>query len=82
MGKLNLRNLAAFLKYNCQSFIGLDSGPMHLANIVGIPVVGLFKASHSKRWRPYWGKYLVVEEKTLGDFLSRMDKIMAFVSGY
>ena len=38
-------------------FIGNDSGLMHLSALAGIPTVGLFGPSDSKRYYP-WGKKL------------------------
>jgi lipopolysaccharide heptosyltransferase II len=37
-GKTTLRQTAAVLKY-CKLFIGNDTGPMHLASAVGVPVI-------------------------------------------
>lgn len=37
-GQMSLRTYAAFLA-RCKIFFGMDSGPRHLANAVGIPVV-------------------------------------------
>ncbi|MCX7590850.1 MAG: hypothetical protein N2255_04395, partial [Kiritimatiellae bacterium] len=39
-GRLNLRALTVFLKY-CNLVFASDSGPRHLANAAGIPVVFL-----------------------------------------
>jgi ADP-heptose:LPS heptosyltransferase/GT2 family glycosyltransferase len=43
-GKTDFQQLAAILA-RCQAFVGLDSFPLHVAQAVGIPVVGLFGAS-------------------------------------
>ncbi len=80
VGKLSLRNLAAFIGHNCSGFIGLDSGPLHLANIIGAPVVGLFKASNPKRWGPYRGKHLVVEAAGVDDFCAAITKVTDFIN--
>lgn len=77
-GKLSLRNLASFLKYNCGLFIGLDSGPMHLASMLGLPVVGLFKISDSKRWGPFNTKSLVLENKCEEDLSRGIEDIVKF----
>ena len=77
-GKLSLRNLAFFLKYNCALFIGLDSGPMHLASMLGLPVVGLFKVSDSKRWGPFNTKSLILENKSEEDLSRRVEDIVKF----
>jgi heptosyltransferase-3 len=77
-GKLSLRNLAAFLKYNCDVFIGLDSGPMHLASMFKLPVVGLFKASDCRRWAPFNTRSLIVQSKTDDGFKQKIEDIVKF----
>jgi len=77
-GKLSLRNLATFLKYNCSVFVGLDSGPMHLASIIGAPVVGLFKTSNSKRWGPFNTQSLILEDKSEEGLKQRIEDIIKF----
>jgi ADP-heptose:LPS heptosyltransferase/glycosyltransferase involved in cell wall biosynthesis len=52
-GRTTLRQMAAILK-RCDLFIGIDSGPMHVAAAAGIPTVGLFGAGEYGRFRP-WG---------------------------
>jgi ADP-heptose:LPS heptosyltransferase len=42
-GQLSPRESAAMLAH-CSVFIGHDSGPMHLANAVSIPLIGIFSA--------------------------------------
>jgi ADP-heptose:LPS heptosyltransferase len=80
VGKFTLRNLATFLRYNCAVFIGLDSGPLHLASILKVPVVGLFKASNPRRWGPYFGEHLVIEGRNIECFLNKIDDIVNFIS--
>lgn len=77
-GKFSLRNLAAFLKYNCDVFIGLDSGPMHLASILGIPVVGLFTISNSKRWGAFNTQSLILENKSTEGLKQKIGDIIKF----
>ena len=50
-GRLSLGELMA-LFHMSSLFLGNDSGPMHLAAAVGIPVVGLFGPVDEKRWGP------------------------------
>lgn len=50
-GKTSIRELAAIFTY-CQLFVGNDSGPMHLAAAMGIPVVGLFGPNTPLKWGP------------------------------
>lgn len=52
-GKTTLREMASVLR-SCKLFIGNDSGPMHVAAAVGVPVVGLFSSGEYERFIP-WG---------------------------
>lgn len=52
-GKTSLREMASVFKY-CKLFVGNDSGPMHVAAAVGVPVVGLFGPGEFERFKP-WG---------------------------
>jgi heptosyltransferase II len=45
-------------------FFGVDSGPMHMAAAVGIPVVALFGPTDERKWGP-WGDGHVVITKRL-----------------
>lgn len=45
-------------------FFGVDSGPMHMAAAVGIPVVALFGPTNERLWGP-WGENHVVITKRL-----------------
>jgi len=77
-GQFNLNELAVFLKRNCRLFIGLDSGPMHLATMLDLPVCGLFKVSDPKRWGPLGSRAFVVESKTEGGFIDKIEAIIKF----
>ena len=50
--RTTLRQLAATLSL-CKLFIGGDTGPTHMAALLGKPVVGIFGASDSLRNRPW-----------------------------
>ena len=50
----DLRDLAALLAA-CDTVIGGDSGPTHLAAAVGTPVVGLYGVTDPVRTGPQWG---------------------------
>ncbi len=54
VGKTDLPEIFLIMKES-RLFIGNDSGLMHLAALAGIPTVGLFGPSDSKRYHP-WGK--------------------------
>lgn len=47
-GELNLRETAAVLA-NCDLYVGVDTGPTHLAGAVGIPLVALYHAAYPGR---------------------------------
>ncbi len=51
--KLNLIQLAALLEQS-QTFVGVDSGPLHVAAALGVPVVGLYGPKHTGTYGPYW----------------------------
>jgi ADP-heptose:LPS heptosyltransferase len=78
-GKIDVRNLAALLKHNCCLFVGLDSGPMHLASMLKIPVIGLFRISNPKRWGPFNTESLVIKGNDLDSFIEKLDDIVDFI---
>ncbi|MEM6935107.1 MAG: glycosyltransferase family 9 protein, partial [Pseudomonadota bacterium] len=51
-GKDTLKQLAGLLKLS-QLVLAPDTGPMHIANAVGTPVLGLHAASNPRRSGPY-----------------------------
>jgi heptosyltransferase I len=51
-GELNLAETASLLQRSAV-YIGLDSGPMHMAAMAGVPVVALFGPTHPERVGPY-----------------------------
>lgn len=52
VGKLTVRQLAAFIKH-CNLFISPDSGPMHLAAALNVPLVALFGQGEYSELRPF-----------------------------
>jgi predicted lipopolysaccharide heptosyltransferase III len=50
-GKLNLGELAALLQC-CKVLVSVDTGPMHIAQAVGTPVVALFGPTDPVIWGP------------------------------
>lgn len=50
-GKATLRQTMALIK-RCSLFISVDSGPMHVAQALGVPTVALFGPSDPKRTGP------------------------------
>ncbi len=51
-------NIAVYEK--CDLAICVDSGPMHLAAAVGVPLIALFGPSDPKRWHPWAEKYRII----------------------
>ena len=52
VGRTSLKGLLAVLQ-QATAFVGPDSGPLHLANASGVPVVGLYATSNPQRTGPY-----------------------------
>jgi ADP-heptose:LPS heptosyltransferase len=46
-------------------FVGNDSGPGHLAGIIGVPTVSIFMSTAAQRWKPIGPKVSVVEEDSV-----------------
>jgi ADP-heptose:LPS heptosyltransferase len=67
-GKTSVSHLASVLK-RCKLFISNDSGPVHIASAVGIPVISIFgrnqKGLSPKRWGPV-GKRDKILHKEVG----------------
>lgn len=51
-GKTTLRELMAFIN-SCHIFLTNDSGPMHIASALGIPLLALFGSTSDIATRPY-----------------------------
>jgi ADP-heptose:LPS heptosyltransferase len=48
----------------CATFIGNDSGPTHLAAMVGIPCVAIFSARNAPgQWEPLGEHHVVIEDR-------------------
>lgn len=63
-GSFKLASLAAFLK-GCKVFIGINSGPGHLAALVQTPVISLFSGTEPPhRWKPLGNRVTVLHKKT------------------
>jgi heptosyltransferase-2 len=67
-GRTSVSQLASVLK-RCQLFISTDSGPMHVACAIGVPVITIFGRNQAglspRRWGPL-GKNNRVLHKTVG----------------
>jgi ADP-heptose:LPS heptosyltransferase len=63
-GTLNLTALAAFLR-RCRLFIGVDSGPAHIAAAVGTPLVSLYSGTNRmEQWAPRGPRVSVLQKWT------------------
>jgi ADP-heptose:LPS heptosyltransferase len=62
-GRLSVFGSASVLS-QCATFIGNDSGPTHLAAMVGIPCVAIFSARNPPgQWQPLGAHHIVLEER-------------------
>lgn len=69
-GKTTLKQLAALLK-RCRLLISGDSGPVHLASCVDIPVIAIFRndlpGKTPARWGPRSRESIVIQKSSLPD---------------
>jgi ADP-heptose:LPS heptosyltransferase len=63
-GRFSLPESVALLK-RASLYVGLDSGPMHMAAMAGIPVVALFGPTHPDRVGPYRVDHCLVRAEHL-----------------
>jgi heptosyltransferase-3 len=62
-GRLGVFGSAAVLA-RCATFIGNDSGPVHLASLVGVPCVAIFSARNALgHWEPLGRGHIMLEER-------------------
>jgi len=62
-GRLSVFGSASVLS-QCATFIGNDSGPTHLAAIVGIPCLAIFSARNAPgQWEPLGDHHVVIEDR-------------------
>ncbi len=59
VGKTTLKQLLALLQ-RAKGLVAPDSGPLHMANAVGTPIIGLYATSNPARTGPYHFQNLVV----------------------
>jgi heptosyltransferase I len=60
VGRTSLKQLAAVLA-RCAGLIGPDSGPVHIASALDVPVIGLYATSNPARTGPYRHREFVVD---------------------
>ena len=63
-GRFSLPESVALLQKSCL-YIGLDSGPMHMAAMAAVPVVALFGPTHPDRVGPYGVTHQIVRQEGL-----------------
>ncbi|MCX7956885.1 MAG: glycosyltransferase [Endomicrobia bacterium] len=61
-GKFSIKETAALISESVL-FVGLDSGPMHLASAMNVPVVALFGNTHPKVGEPRADNYICIHSK-------------------
>ena len=61
-GQTDVLQLAGLIKY-CKLFVTNDTGPMHVATAVGVPVVAIFGPTDQRTTAPYGNNHIVVQEK-------------------
>jgi heptosyltransferase-1 len=62
VGELSLRQLMALIE-KCHLFVGADTGPLHLAVGLGLPVVALYGADDPKWTGPYGSSHRIHYKK-------------------
>jgi heptosyltransferase-2 len=60
-GQTSIGELPALLQ-SCQLFVGNDSGAMHVAGAVGLPVVGIFGPTDPEATRPATPQFTLIRE--------------------
>ena len=63
-GRCNLAETSALLG-RCTVYAGLDSGPMHMAAMAGVPVVVLFGPTHPERVGHYGVEHVILKSGNL-----------------
>lgn len=59
-GCFNLRQTLAFTK-QCDMIVGCDSGNLHIAASVGIPVIGIYGPMNTTKWSAYCDKSVIIK---------------------
>lgn len=72
VGKTNLQQLAAILQ-KTKACIAPDTGPAHIANALGTPVIGLYAVAPSKLSGPYLNQSYTIDkfEQAVKQFLGK-----------
>ncbi len=59
VGKTTLKQFAA-LAERCRVFVTCDTGPMHIAAAMNVPIVAIYRPAESKRITPYGERHVVL----------------------
>lgn len=70
-GLTTLRELAAMISL-CDGFITNDSGPMHIADAIGTPLIAIFGSTCRYRTGPYRGGTIIHKETACSPCFSRV----------
>ncbi|MCP2520928.1 lipopolysaccharide heptosyltransferase II [SCandidatus Aminicenantes bacterium Aminicenantia_JdfR_composite] len=62
IGKTTLKELIALIS-KCNLFISNDSGPMHIANALRIPVIAVFGPTDPERTSPFYPPFKIIQKK-------------------
>jgi ADP-heptose:LPS heptosyltransferase len=76
VGRLTIRQLTAFIK-RCNLFISPDSGPMHIAAALRVPLVSLFGEGEYNELRPFGDEQLIEIIRTPIKLIAPASVIMA-----
>lgn len=63
-GKLKPVESAALME-KCSVYVGVDSGPMHIAAFLGLPILALFGPTDPNRVGPYSDRSIVIRNESL-----------------
>ncbi len=63
-GKLSPVGSAALMS-RCQAYVGVDSGPMHMAAFLGLPIVAIFGPTDPCKVGPYSKRSIVLRNESL-----------------
>jgi ADP-heptose:LPS heptosyltransferase len=72
-GRMTLADAIALLE-SCSVYVGVDSGPMHMAAFAGVPVVALFGPTDPAKVGPYGPGHKVIQRTDLDCLACRKRK--------
>ena len=79
-GELSPRESASVLS-NALLFIGHDSGPLHLAASMQIPVIGLFGSfNEPNKWHPHGAKNIIIHKEKGMSYITEKEVVEAILT--